>query len=87
MIDFSTLKKYVQSALKHVKKYRHKIYPHPQHTTRMMTTHSHISEGFKNTYMNLPYNSVSVTQHVDHFKPKKKELKKGWETIDHYLII
>ena len=54
IIDFSPPKKpknkYVQSALKHVKKFRHKIhplYPHPRHPTRMLTTHSHLREGVK----------------------------------------
>ena len=32
---------------------------------------SHLIEGIKNTHINFPYHTESVSQHVDHFKQKK----------------
>ena len=62
-----------QNSLKHVKKKRHQndppTPPNPQHPNRMLMPSSDLSEGVKNTQMNLPYHTESVSQHVDHFKP------------------
>ena len=45
--------------------------PHPWHPTWMLTTTtcSHLSEGIKNTQMNFPYDTESISQRVHHFKP------------------
>ena len=47
----------------------------------MLTTHSHLSEGVKNTRMNFPYHTEIVSQHVDHLKPIKNFLKKCWKKL------
>ena len=36
-----------------------------------LTITSYLIEGVKNTHMNFPYHTESVSQHVDHFKQKK----------------
>ena len=47
----------------------------------MLIKRSHLSEGDKNTDMNFTYHTEFVSQHVDHFKPIKKILKKMLEKL------
>ena len=57
--------KSVQNALKR---------PSPLNPTHMPSLNitSYLIEGVKNTHMNFPYHTESVSQHVDHFKQQKK---------------